>query len=217
MYPVIQTEIAKRKFKWTLTSLSWIDFQDISQIITLHVWRKWSKWDQNRPIKPWLSTLISNQIKNLVRNVYGNYSRPCLRCDAAEGETGCKIYKVQCQNCPLYAEWCKRKLPAQNIKLPVSIENHPNETNDLQAESPDLSDQAHKIHLKMKELLKPAEYRVYDGLFIKEEDEMVVAKRLGYISNEKDRTGRYKQIQNIRKIIIIRIKKAMADGTIDLY
>jgi hypothetical protein len=217
LYPVILIEINKRKYKWTLTSLSHIGWEDVAQIILIHVWKKWHLYDQKRPIKPWLSVVIASQIKNLIRNVYGNYSRPCLRCDAAEGESGCKIYKTQCLNCPLYAEWHKRKLPAHNIKIPVSIENHPNETSELQAESPDLSNQVHKIHIKMKELLKPSEYKVYEGLFIKEEDEGVVAKKLGYIANEKDRTGRYKQIQNIRKSIVIKIKKAMSDGIIDLY
>lgn len=215
-YPTIIIEINKRRFKWTLSSLCWISWEDIASIIMIHVWKKWHLFDQSKNLGPWLSVIISNQIKNLIRNHYGNYSRPCLRCDAAEGETGCKIYKTQCSNCPLYAEWERKKLPAQNIKLPVSIENHPNETNNLAAEDPDLSEQINKVHIKMKQILKPAEYKVYEGLFILEEDEGVVARRLGYIANEKDRTERFKQIQNIRKIIIVKIKRAMANGEVDL-
>ena len=34
----IDTEIAKRRGKWNLTSLSWIDFEDVSQIIRIHIY-----------------------------------------------------------------------------------------------------------------------------------------------------------------------------------
>ncbi len=225
-YPFILNEVQKRRFRWTLHSLSWISWEDISSIIITHIWKKWSQYSCDKPLAPWLSMIISNQIKNLIRNHYGIFARPCLKCDAAVGETGCKIYKTQggsvkfgkiCAACPLYLDWEKKKKPAQNIKLAVSIENHPNETDNLTSESPDLSDQIGKVHAKMKEILKPNEYKVYEGLFILEEDEWVVAKKLGYIANEKDRTGRYKQIQNIRKIIIIKLRKAMDEGMIDIY
>ena len=36
-YPVIKSEIEKKKHKWTLTSLAWISYEDVSQIILLHI------------------------------------------------------------------------------------------------------------------------------------------------------------------------------------
>ncbi len=216
MHDIIKNEIAKRKYKWSLSSLAWLDWTDVSSIIMIHVWKKFPLWKQNFKIEPWLNQIISNQIKNLIRNVYGNYSRPCLRCDAAEGEGGCKIWKSQCNNCPLYAEWQKKKLPAQNIKVPVSIENHPNEANNLQDANLDSQKNIEKIHAKMKSILKPVEYKVYEGLFILEENEEVIAKKLGYISNEKGRKAGYGSICNIVKIIRAKLKKCMEEGELDI-
>lgn len=215
--PLIDTEISKRKHKWNLSSLAWMDYDDVSQIIRLHIYEKWDKFDQKKPIQPWLNVIIANQIKNLVRNLYGNYARPCLRCEAAVDNTGCKIYTEQCDKCPLYAYWQKRKQPATYVKLPVSIENHTNEIKNIFDETSDIFRHAEKLHAKMKTLLKPIEYQVYEGLFILHLDEGEVAKKLGYISNEPGRPPGYKQIKNIRKTIINRAKKCIADGEIDIY
>ena len=32
----IDEEIAKKRFKWNLTSLAWMDFEDVSQILRFH-------------------------------------------------------------------------------------------------------------------------------------------------------------------------------------
>jgi hypothetical protein len=69
----------------------------------------------------------------------------------------------------------------------------------------------------MKEILKPIEWKVYEGLFILNEDEETVAKKLGYISNEKGRAPGYKQIKNIRKNVITKVKKYLTSGEIDIY
>lgn len=101
----INLEISKRRGKWNLTILAWMDFDDVSQIIRIHIWKKWKMYDPEKPLAPWLNRIISNQIKNLIRNNYGNFSRPCLRCAAAEGEDLCAIYKKQCSACPLFSNW----------------------------------------------------------------------------------------------------------------
>ena len=106
---IINNEINKRKTKWNLKFLTWIDFDDVAQIIRIHIHKKWYQYDETKPLPPWLNRIISNQIKNLIRNIYGNYSRPCLRCAAAEGEVGCRIYIKQCKDCPLYESCEKNK------------------------------------------------------------------------------------------------------------
>jgi hypothetical protein len=213
---VIDQELSKRKNKWTLTSVNLLSWEDVEQIIRFHIFKKWHLYDAQRPIQQWISVIIANQIKNLIRNHYGNYSRPCLKCEASEGSDGCRIYEKQCESCPLYAEWKKRKEPAYNIKLPLSIENHTNEVRALQVDNDNIINQVEKIHVKMKEVLKPFEYRVYEGLFILNEDEIKLAVRLGYVTNEKGRAPGYKQIKNIKKSIIAKIKKCIKDGTIDI-
>ena len=96
----IDQEIRKRRNKWNLTALSWMDFDDVSQILRIHIYKKWDLYDPKKPLCPWLNRIISNQIKNLIRNNYGNYTRPCLRCAAAEGENLCAIYEKQTDECP---------------------------------------------------------------------------------------------------------------------
>ena len=91
----IDQEIAKRRNKWNLNALSWIDFDDISQILRIHIYKKWHLYDHSKPLPPWLNRTISNQLKNLIRNNYSSFARPCLRCAAAEPDNLCKIYSTQ--------------------------------------------------------------------------------------------------------------------------
>ena len=121
---LINTEILKRKNKWTLSTLNWIDFEDVSQIIRFHIYKKWDLYDEKKPMLPWVNRIISNQIKNLIRNNYGNYARPCLKCAAALGENECRIYGKQDQACPMFNNWTKTKNNAYDLKMSVSIEYH---------------------------------------------------------------------------------------------
>jgi len=75
---LIDQELTKRRKNWFLTSVSWVDFDDVCQIIRAHIYNKWNQWDQSRPIKPWINKIIANQMKNILRNHYSNYARPCL-------------------------------------------------------------------------------------------------------------------------------------------
>jgi len=216
-YDTISREINKKKYKWTLSSLSWLGWEDISQILLIHINEKWPQYNQNKPLCPWLSAIISNQIKNIVRNNYSNFTRPCLKCKAAEPNDGCKIYETQCAGCPVFAIWEKRRKPAYNVKVPVSIESHTNEVYNMSETQFTLERNVESIHRKMREILKPLEYKVYEGLFIKNETEESLAKRLGYISNEKNRTPGYKQLKNIRKVIIAKAKRCLANEELDIY
>jgi hypothetical protein len=194
-----------------------MDYDDVTQIIRIHIHKKWHLYNQAKPIQPWLNVIISHQIKNLIRNVYSNFARPCLKCYAAVENSGCKIYGEQCEQCPLYANWKRRKEPATQIKLPVSIENHVDEVRSIFDNNANIFGHIEMAHQAMKKILKPLEYQVYEGLFILNQDEAIVARKLGYISNERGRNPGYKQIKNIRKAILTKFKKALADGTIDIY
>jgi hypothetical protein len=213
---IIDTEIAKRRHKWSLTSLAWMDFDDVAQILRIHIYNKWAKFNPARPIQPWLNVIITNQIRNLIRNHYSNYARPCLKCGAAKEPDGCDIYQTQCSQCPIYAHWQKRKEPANQIKLPLSMENRLNEVSNICDESGDIFRHISKVHDRMKEILKPAEWEVYEGLFILGLEEDVVAKKMGYVSNEKGRKPRYKQLQNLRKIVIAKAKITLMNGDVDI-
>jgi len=213
---IIDQEIIKRKNKWALTSLQWLDFEDVAQIIRIHIFKKWEQYDSSKPIQPWLNRIITNQIRNIIRNSYSNFVRPCLRCAAALPDDGCSIYIEQCSRCPLYQTWEKKKKNAYNIKITVPMTSHEHEVKENWEEGIDIEASAQRLHKRMKVILKPLEWKVYEALFINNEDEKKVAERLGYITNEKNRHPGYKQIKNIRKIIIDKAKKIISDDQVDI-
>ena len=121
-------EAIERK-RWNLDALTYIDYDDIKQVIMNHIYQKWHKWDQSKPIEPWLNRVVSNQFKNLLRNYYGNYARPCLKCKFNTGGDGCNLTKDGTQNmsCPQFNTWAKKKKAAYDIKLALTMENHMHE------------------------------------------------------------------------------------------
>jgi len=135
-----------------LTALSWMDFDDVSQILRIHIFKKWHLYDPHKPLNPWINRIISNQIKNLIRNNYGNYCRPCLKCAAAEAGDLCYIYGKQSDACPLFANWSRTKKQAYDAKLPVSIHDHASEINMTEYTNIDVLSLMDKLHEKMKEI-----------------------------------------------------------------
>ena len=213
----INEEINKRRHKWNLTTLAWMDFSDVSQILRIHIYKKWNMYDQKQPLAPWINRIVSNQIKNLIRNNYGNYSRPCLKCAAAENDDGCTIYSSQCNKCPLYAKWEKSKKSAHDIKLPVTLENHTQEVHNIVENEIDIEKAAKNIHAKMQKILKPIEWKFYELYYIKHKSEEESARLMGYKTTEKNRKIGYKQVKNLKKSIMIKVKKYLYNGDIDIH
>jgi DNA-directed RNA polymerase specialized sigma24 family protein len=213
---LINTEILKRKNKWTLSTLNWIDFEDVSQIIRFHIYKKWELYDENKPMLPWVNRIISNQIKNLIRNNYGNYARPCLKCAAALGENECRIYGKQEQACPMFNNWSKTKKNAYDLKMAVSIEDHSYEINNQLCVNLDIQKATQNLHQKMKQILKPVEWKVYELLYIDYKTEEQVCKILKIKYDKKAKSDYNKQLKNIQKSIIKKAKQCLANGEIDL-
>ena len=212
----IDAEIKKRKSKWNLTALSWMDFDDVSQILRIHIFKKWHLYDPQKPLNPWINRIISNQIKNLIRNNYGNYCRPCLKCAAAESGDLCYIYGKQSESCPLFANWMKTRKQAYDAKLPVSINDHEIEINAAEYSDIDIFALMEKLNEKMKEILKSSELKIYKALYIDNMSEEDAATLMGYKTNEKNRVPGYKQIKNVKKSIIVKVKKIIASGEIEI-
>lgn len=214
-FPKINQEIQKRRSKWNLTAIAWMDFEDVAQILRIHIYKKWSLYNADKPLSPWVNRIISNQIKNLIRNNYGNFARPCLRCAAAEGADLCSIYSKQCSSCPLYANWERTKKRAYDVKLPLFLENHTREVYGLTSNHVDIEKASLQLHEKMRLILKPNEWKVYEALYISNKSEDQVGKIMGYRTSEKNRQPGYKQIKNIKKAIMQKVKKLISRGELD--
>ena len=66
----IDAALERKRTKWHLDAVTYIDYDDIKQVIMAHIFKKWHLWDQSKPIEPWLSRVVGNQFKNLLRNNY---------------------------------------------------------------------------------------------------------------------------------------------------
>lgn len=206
----IDQEIKKRRGKWFLDSLAWFDFEDVEQIIKAHIYKKWHQWDQSRSLKPWINKIITNQMKNILRNNYSNFVRPCLNCpfnqscatkDGGEASL-CGFTKsgLQDSSCPLYAKWERTKKSAYGIKMALTLENHTHEVQAMEDNNFNIMDAQDKLNHFMKKELSEKQFIVYKLLFIEHRDEEEVAGKMGYKTSEKGRKAGYKQIKNLKKI-----------------
>ena len=214
--PVVREELAKRRSKWKLTSLAWLDFNDVQQIVLLHIFNKWDKWDQSKPLLPWLNTVINNRIINIVRTTYSNYARPCLKCKFNLGGNSCQIYDKQSNACAEYKTWEKGKKHAYDLKLAVSVSDERifGEGNEFDAKAPessgfDFESFIPKFHDRIQGHLTILEKKIYDYLFIQNlsDDDTIIA--MGY-KNGTTKTG-YKLVKKIRGQIVNKSRELISD------
>lgn len=207
-YSIIANEIKKRRNKWSLTSISHMNYEDVSQILLLHIYKKIHLWDQEKAIEPWINTIITHQISNLIRNNYSNFTPPCLNCEANDGFGGCQIYEKQCVACPLYSIWTKTKKNAHNLKLPSNLENNFHEVSNIPFEDINFEKSINNLHDKIKPHLTKSEWSIYECLFIFNLSDEETAKRNNLKATESA-AGRkdYKRIRQVKKIIIEKSRK----------
>ena len=217
---IIDAAIKRQQFKWRLNAVKWFDFEDVEQIIKLHISKKWHMWDQERPLEPWIGRIISNQLRNLIRNHYGNYVRPCTNCKFAVGE-GCSLTRTQKQDstCTLYAKWEKSKKSGLELKTPLSTEDFVQEVEGRQYEGFDFELSLKKLDIHMEIKLSNIHYRAYRMLYFEEKTEEDVARFMGYkLSPQKKKLG-YRQVKNLKKkflqvaIEILREQDIISDGS----
>lgn len=202
-YPTIDSVIKKFQKKWQLKAINWFDFEDVSQTIKLHIFNKWHLWDQSRPLEPWVARVTSHQMRNIIRNNYTNYVKPCMQCKYNMGDSLCALTKSGTQNttCDAFSKWSKQKKSGYGIKLPLPIENHAKEIDQHHDTSINFDDSIEKLNALLKQSLSEAHYTVYTMLFFDHKTEEEVAKFMGYKTNEKNRTAGYKQIKNLKKML----------------
>ena len=216
---VINGEIKKRRNKWFLDSMPWIAFEDVEQIIRLHIYQKWDQWDQKRDLKPWINKIITNQFKNILRNFYLNFAKPCSSCpfdSSAAGESFCSFTKsgMQDNTCPLYKKWEKSKKSAHDVKIPLRLDAQEYESDIFTGESFNIDNAVLKVQDQLKKDLSEKHFKIYQMLFIENKSEDEVAKFLGYKTNEKGRSAGYKQIKNMRKFFKEKVIKIIKNKDI---
>tara|TARA_R110002051_G_scaffold300723_1_gene368244 strand:+ start:276 stop:953 length:678 start_codon:yes stop_codon:yes gene_type:complete len=209
--------LKKYRPKWQLSALAWIDYDDVCQIIRFHIYKKWHLWDQRRPFKPWASMIISNQIKNLIRNNYSSFAKPCLRCPHNMGTTTCDWTKSreQDESCPLFSKWRKKKERAFNIKLPLALEEEVGQGTTSLRDFVDYDKASERLHRLVMEQLNDKHKKIYFLLYVEHIDENEVAERFAFKADAaKRKKPRYKQIANLKKKFYNIALKIMKDHDI---
>ena len=74
-----------------------------------------------------------------------------------------------------------------------------------------------KLHEKMESILKANEWLVYKVLYIDHLTEEQAAKKMGYKTTEKNRSPGYKQIKNLKKSIITKVRKVISNDEVDIF
>ena len=110
----------------------------------------------------------------------------------------------------------RTKKQAYDAKLPLSIDDYSHEINSAEYKGLDIVTVMQKLNNKMKQILKPAEWKIYKALYIDNMSEEEAATLMGYRTNEKNRVPGYKQIKNVKKSIIVKVKKILSDGEIEI-
>lgn len=209
----IDAIIASKRGFWQLTSLSYIDYDDISQLIRIHIFEKFHLWKRNLPFPNWVSTVVTNKIKNFIRDHYGKMAPPCNKCPFNNGGSFCQITSSgqKDSSCKPYNKWLKGKKMAYEMKLACSLEDY--DGHQTYSKDFDFEKSADKFHCAMQKLLSTRLFEAYRYLYMDGlSDEEVVEKMRFKKTKEKGRLAGYRQLTNIKKEI-----KSVADELIQNF
>lgn len=213
--PVIIEQIEKRRKKWNV-HVSWIDYDDIRQLLLLHIFKKWSQFDPDKgELSHWVSSICSAQIKNHWRNLLGNTVPPCEYCPANEGGDKCKIFETKdASRCGILAKWENTKKEKYNLKLAANIEDFSNTLQYKQEHTrSNYGEILDKITIIIKDKLTKKQYKVYEMLYIKNMDDEAIGQELGYRQAYGRKTG-YASIRHYKRLIIEVIKQIIKEHDI---
>jgi len=203
-YSEIKKLIDKRQSSWRLSTLPW---EDASAIILEKIWRNFQSYDVKQPLDRWVNTVITNAIHNLLRDGLYKTARPCIAatcygncCAYNLGNNKCGWTKSgeQDSSCRFYADWERKKKAKFSVATPLSIENHVNESHNMQCDFVDIENAKKVIDENIQRRLTQDEYRIYVLLFVKNLEPEEVGKKMGYKRHGDNGVPGYLQIRNAR-------------------
>lgn len=230
----IQELINKRRNSWKLTSV--MDFSDVSQEILAYIWKSFPQYDPSQPLDRWANTVITTQLKNLLRNHLYRDSKPCVAassygspCVYNTGGTGCRWTKenpkgsgsgIQDYSCWAYAKWLSKKRDKQAIMSPTSLDDTGTDSNPMTSlhdrlpansnEFLDYEGPKKVIDEKIMPHLNKEEAKIYRLLIIEGLDEVVVGRRMGYKKQKNSKIPGYLQIREA-KMLFVKLAKRIID------
>lgn len=210
----IEILLEKARKRWELKAIAWMDYEDVKQIIRAHLAKKWPKWNQARPFGPWCNRTIINQILNLVRNNYGSFCRPCLKCKYNLGNNACSFTEsgTQESSCREFRKWELGKKNAYDVKITVPLEDGAINTTTCLYGDFDHEKSAQNLHEKVIEKLNELEREVYIILFVKGNSEEEAASLLRQALSTKINIS--KRISEMKKQFYLTAKEILEEEDI---
>lgn len=193
--------LERSRKKWHLDAVQWMDYDDVCQIIRIHISKKWHLWDQARKFGPWCNRVISHQISNLIRNNYSSFQKPCLKCPHYTSDTGCALTesKTQDTSCEIFAKWTKKKRNVHDIRLPLSIENQVIDQSVSFQNEFDYEYSINRLHFETLKRIECDDLRdVYKMIFIDEIDDDTI-KAKGKVFNDLTESLKKKKLESLKK------------------
>lgn len=171
-------------------------------MVLVRVWEQYDKFD---PVKGsflhWVNRVISNAIINILRDNYMKFQRPCISgCIHNMGEDDCSQTPSgkQCEECPIYKEWKKRKISHYNVKQTLPLNTHLREAESKVDSSIDFNHYKTLIDKMMRKKMNHHEYSLYKKIFIEGRDEKEVGEEIGYVKSGHTYAG-YQMIRKMKQ------------------
>lgn len=214
-YDSIVHEIEKRRKKWTLASTP---FDDISQRILIKINFVYKDFHPKKGLfLHWVNRIISNEIKNALRDLHFAHSRPCLQgrggCVFRTGEETCSQTPsgLQCGECLAYKLWEARKKSHNALVQTLPLENHIREVDSRPSEG-NVDFEGAKLVIDEEIMLKLNRHdqRLYKLLFIQNKDEREVGRLMKYKPSKRMYPG-YLTILKFKKRVIAMSREIIRD------
>lgn len=201
---IIKVLDSKQSF-WHLHAVVYKDWLDIRMEIMAHIFHKIHLFNPEKSeIGAWCNTVISNQLKNKLRNEHGSLLPACHTCP-----NDCE-FKHLSEDCPKYKEWEVTKKAKFDVRHSVSLEHHTQEVFDRPDLQLDYNKLSKELFDRVKPLLTDQEWRVCYWAYVKHKEDDEICNKLGFRTKKKAAGLRF---INVTKKKIVEISKdLLKDG-----
>lgn len=194
-----------------------MSFDDVRQLILIRIWENYDSFNPNKgKFLHWVNRVISNSFINILRDNYMSFQRPCLAgCIHNVGEDNCDRTPSgkQCEECPIYKDWKKRRGARFNVKQTLPLENHAQESESRVCTNVDVAEWKVLIDKKIRPKLTRHEWALYKQIYIDGKDENEVGAASGYKSSGRLGAG-YQIILKLRKKVLALSRQIINDEMI---
>lgn len=211
----IDSLLKTRKPRWEMDAIPSTGWEDVEQIIRIHLFNKFEKWDQSKPFSRWCARVIDNQIINIKKHLIGRFISPCQNCPFNLGDNLCAKTKSgkKCDECPKLAKWEKKKKNGYNLVLARSVDETFEGEDDpiIQPEGNliNLPEAIERLHRLMLETLTDKLRKFYQLKYIDGLNDSVIAFSFGFITSEEGRAPGYRQMYNMEAEIRKKVNLVM--------